>query len=108
MLTKREQEYLKYKHQGGVNNAKGGKYELYYLVYELLNLIFQSKNQLDKTSFCIQKKDTFVDDLCFTFPNGYQSFVQIKNVQSLNWGTREEFKSLCYDFIRRKPSVNPV
>lgn len=107
MLTEREQEYLKNKHQGGINNAKGGKFELYYLVYELFNLIFQYKDQLDKTSFCIQKKDTFVDDLCFTFPDGRESFVQIKNVQSLTWGTREEFKSLCYDFIRQKEETYP-
>lgn len=107
MLTKREQEYLKNKHQGGLNNSKGGKYELYYLVYELFSLIFQNKDQLDKTSFCVQKKDTFVDDLYFTFPGGRQSFVQIKNVQSLKWGTREEFKSICYDFIRQKEESNP-
>ncbi len=107
MLTKREQEYLKNKHQGGLNNGKGGKYELYYLVYELFNLIVQYKEHLDKTSFCVQKKDTFVDDLCFIFPDRSQSFVQIKNVKNLNWGDPGEFRTLGYDFIRQKEESAP-
>ena len=46
--------YLLAKHRGGENNLKGGLYEDYYAVFQIVSCLAKYKHELDAVSFQAQ------------------------------------------------------
>ena len=63
MRSEEDKVYLANKHKGGEANVKGGLYEDYYAVYQMVACIAKYKRELDGVAFQTQLEDTFVDDL---------------------------------------------
>ena len=61
-------QYLKNKHQGGENNQKGGLFEDFYAVYQIVSCIAKYKSSFDRVEFQTQLEDTFVDDMLIAHP----------------------------------------
>ena len=78
-------QYLKNKHQGGENNQKGGLFEDFYAVYQIVSCIAKYKSSFDRVEFQTQLEDTFVDDMLIAHPE-LNMYHQLKNTQSLSWG----------------------
>lgn len=63
MRSKADKAYLANKHKGGEANAKGGLYEDFYAVYQIVSCIAKYKAALEGVALQTQLEDTFVDDL---------------------------------------------
>lgn len=84
MRSEDEAKYLANKHRGGENNQKGGLYEDFYAVYQIVSCIASYKNSLDAVAFQTQLEDTYVDDLLIAHPSN-NVYHQLKDTKSLNW-----------------------
>lgn len=103
-LSKTEKKYLRNKHNGGLNNEKGNKYENYFIVYQICHYLSQM-NDLENIFFSTQTED-FIDDLLI---NENDNFIyhQLKNTNKLSWGKHDKMKSLANDFyLQRKKTFN--
>lgn len=92
--------YLAAKHRGGENNLKGGLYEDYYAVYQIVSCLAKYKHELDAVSFQAQLEDTFVDDLLIAHPN-VNIYHQLKNTQAVAWGSTEQKGDIAFDFAHQ-------
>lgn len=90
-------QYLKNKHRGGENNEKGGLYEDFYAVYQIVSCIARYKSCLDGVEFQTQLEDTFVDDLLIVHPK-QNVYHQLKNTQALGWGNVGYMGNIAFDF----------
>lgn len=90
-------QYLKNKHQGGENNQKGGLFEDFYAVYQIVLCIAKYKSSFDSVEFQTQLENTFVDDMLITHPE-QNVYHQLKNSQSLSWGKVDKKGDIAFDF----------
>lgn len=97
MRSEEDASYLKHKHTGGVSNSKGGLYEDYYAVYQIVSCIARYKSELDAVAFQTQLEDTFVDDLLIAHSSNKNIYHQLKDTSSLNWSDGNS-RSLQSDF----------
>lgn len=93
-------KYLAAKHRGGENNQKGGLYEDYYAVYQIVSCLAKYKHELDAVSFRAQLEDTFVDDLLIAHPD-VSIYHQLKNTQAVSWGSTEKKGDIAFDFAHQ-------
>ena len=93
-------QYLKNKHQGGENNQKGGLFEDFYAVYQIVSYIANHKYSFDNVKFQTQLEDTFVDDMLIAHPE-QNIYHQLKNTQSLSWGKMDKQGDIAFDFARQ-------
>src|SRR4051812_21865889 len=83
-------EYLKSKHQGGVNGQKGTRYEDYYAVFRLAEhaaAAYSTGNGLggsESMRFMSQVKRCFVDDLVIEGGQQQARFHQLRNAQRVS------------------------
>lgn len=87
MRSEKDKQYLANKHKGSVANAKGGLYEDYYAVFQMVACIARYKKELDGVAFQTQLEDTFVDDLLIAHPD-INVYHQLKNTKQLKWDTK--------------------
>lgn len=97
-ITEAERKYLKNKHKGGKNNAKGNRYENFYAVFQIASLMNSQFERLDNVYLTSQLSETFVDDLLIEKDNSIRTYHQIKDVKKLTWKNKE----LRNDFKRQK------
>lgn len=97
MRSKADKAYLANKHKGGWANAKGGLYEDFYAVYQIVSCIAKYKAALDGVALQTQLEDTFVDDLLITHPDK-NVYHQLKNTKSLTWNTESSERTITSDF----------
>ena len=90
-------KYLKNKHQGGENNQKGGLFEDFYAVYQIVSCIDRYKSSLDSVKFQTQLEDTFVDDMLIVLPE-WNIYHQLKNTKVLSWGKVDKQGDIAFDF----------
>lgn len=93
-------EYLANKHKGGENNQKGGLYEDFYAVFQIVKHLAKYKHELDAVSFQAQLKDTFVDDLLIARPD-INIYHQLKNTQQVVWGSVNKKGDIAFDFVHQ-------
>ena len=84
LRTEDDAKYLANKHRGGESNQKGGLYEDYYAVYQIVSCLARFKSSLDVIAFQSQLEDTYVDDLLVALPSS-NIYHQLKDVKDLNW-----------------------
>ena len=82
-LTVEDQAYLQRKHQGGVSDEKGNKYQLYYTTIQIITYLKQYADDLSSITLQAQVPDTFVDDLKITAFN-HIVYHQLKATQNLS------------------------
>jgi len=92
--------YLKNKHQGGESNQKGGLFEDFYAVYQIVSCIARCKSTFDSVEFQTQLEDTFVDDMLIAHPER-NMYHQLKNTQSLSWGKVDKQGDIAFDFAHQ-------
>ena len=92
--------YLLAKHRGGENNLKGGLYEEYYAVFQIVSCLAKYKHELDAVSFQAQLEDTFVDDLLIAHPD-VNIYHQLKNTQTVSWGSTKTKGDIAFDFAHQ-------
>jgi len=92
--------YLSAKHRGGVSNWKGGLYEDYYAVYQIVSCLAKYKHELDSVSFQAQLEDTFVDDLLISYSD-VNIYHQLKNTKTVVWGSTDKKGDIAFDFARQ-------
>jgi hypothetical protein len=93
-------QYLKHKHKGGANNYKGGLYEDFYAVYQIVTCIAKYKCCFDGVELQTQLEDTFVDDLLIAYPD-CNVYHQLKNTHSLYWGRVDKKGDIAFDFVHQ-------
>lgn len=93
-------QYLKNKHQGGENNQKGGLFEDFYAVYQIVSSITGYKSSFDSVEFQTQLEDTFVDDMLISHPE-QNTYHQLKNTKSLSWGKINKQGDIAFDFAHQ-------
>ncbi len=98
--TDKIKQYLKCKHQGGESNQKGGLFEDFYAVYQIVSCIAKYKSSFDSVEFQTQLEDTFVDDLLIARPE-QNMYHQLKNTQSLSWGKVDKQGDIAFDFTHQ-------
>lgn len=86
MRSDDEAKYLANKHKGGGNNQKGGLYEDYYAIYQIVSCIANYKTSLDVVAFQTQLEDTYVDDLLIAHPSN-NVYHQLKDTEALTWSS---------------------
>lgn len=94
-ISKEHKEYLKHKHQGGVNNSKGNSYEVIYATKEIVRL-FASGVDIHSTYIGTQMDGVFVDDLHIIFDET-KTYIQLKDKKNLGWGNLNR-GDVMYDF----------
>lgn len=92
--------YLKNKHLGGESNQKGGLFEDFYAVYQIILCIAKYKYSVDNVEFQTQLDDTFVDDLLIASPE-QNMYHQLKNTISLSWGSVDKQGNIAFDFAHQ-------
>lgn len=92
--------YLLAKHRGGENNLKGGLYEDYYAVFQIVSCLAKYKHELDAVSFQAQLEDTFVDDLLIAHLD-VNIYHQLKNTQTVSWGSTKRKGDIAFDFAHQ-------
>ena len=97
MRSNEDRTYLANKHKGGEADAKGGRYEDYYAVFQIVSCIAKYKVSLDRVAFQTQLEDTFVDDLLIAHPDK-NVYHQLKNTQELTWNTESSDRTITSDF----------
>lgn len=101
MHSEGDKTYLANKHKGGAANAKGGLYEDYYAVYQVVACIARYKCELDGVAFQTQLKNTFVDDLLIAHPD-INMYHQLKNTKQLEWNTKPSgTRTVASDFEKQ-------
>ena len=101
MRSEEDRQYLANKHKGGAANAKGGLYEDYYAVFQMVACIARYKRELDGVAFQTQLEDTFVDDLLIAHPD-INVYHQLKNTQQLKWDTKPSgTRTVASDFEKQ-------
>lgn len=98
--TNEVKQYLKNKHQGGENNQKGGLFEDFYAVYQIVLCIAKYQPSFDGVEFQTQLEDTFVDDMLIADPK-LNMYHQLKNTQSLSWGKVDKQGDIAFDFAHQ-------
>lgn len=98
--TEELQKYLANKHRGGENNLKGGAYEDFYAVYQIVSCLTRFKDRLDAVHFQAQSEDAFVDDLLIAYPE-INVYHQLKNTQDISWGDPEKKGDIAFDFAHQ-------
>ena len=93
-------QYLKNKHQGGENNQKGGLFEDFYAVYQIVSCIARYKSSFDRVGFQTQLENTFVDDMLIAHPE-QNMYHQLKNTRSLSWGKVDKQGDIAFDFAHQ-------
>ncbi|MBC7903693.1 MAG: hypothetical protein H7Y27_09725 [Gemmatimonadaceae bacterium] len=73
--------YLKNKNTGGSNNAKGNRFETYFIAFKIATYWEEDP---DQTLFTAQEL-CFVDDLVVRLLNQPPEYYQIKDVKSISW-----------------------
>lgn len=94
-------------HQGGSNNAKGNRYELYFMAYKAFQLASQPNLPLDKQCLLGQEMG-FVDDICHVDgQHNIKSNYQAKNsaYASADW-TEETATRFQYQQVIDKDLLN--
>lgn len=94
-------KYFERKLIGGASNQKGARYENFFAVFQLIQSFYiLLENTREGIEICSQV-EAFVDDLliCDISNNSYRYF-QLKNVNSINWGSG--LKSIADDFCKQK------
>ncbi len=98
VLSQEVFSYLRNKHRGGRSNQKGNTYENFFAIYQIALLapevIAQTAN-----IYILSQIPAFVDDLIID--RGADSTIQhyqIKETQSLSWGTDTSQVKIAYDF----------
>ena len=86
MRSEEDAKYLANKHRGGENNQKGGLYEDFYAVYQIVSYIANYKTSLDTVAFQTQLEDTYVDDLLIAHPTN-NIYHQLKDTETLKWSS---------------------
>lgn len=86
MRSEEDAKYLDNKHRGGENNQKGGLYEDFYAVYQIVSCIASYKSSLDAVAFQTQLEDTYVDDLLIAHPSN-NVYHQLKDTETLTWSS---------------------
>ncbi|MCF2602196.1 hypothetical protein JQM84_00530 [Parabacteroides distasonis] len=94
------QKYLANKHRGGENNLKGGTYEDFYAVYQIVSCLTRFKDRLDTVQFQAQLEDAFVDDLLIAYPE-INVYHQLKNTQDISWGDPQKKGDIAFDFAHQ-------
>lgn len=84
--SEEEAKYLSNKHRGGENNQKGGLYEDFYAVFQIVSCIASYKTSLDAVAFQTQLEDTYVDDLLIAHPSNCV-YHQLKDTETLKWSS---------------------
>ncbi len=97
MRNEEDKSYLANKHKGGEANAKGGLYEDFYAVFQIVSCIAHYKATLDSVALQTQLEDTFVDDLLIAHPDK-NVYHQLKNTQKLTWNTKSSDRTITSDF----------
>lgn len=97
MRSEADKAYLANKHKGGEVNAKGGLYEDYYAVFQIVSCIAKYKAALEGVALQTQLEDTFVDDLLIAHPDK-NVYHQLKNTQSLTWNMKSSDRTITSDF----------
>lgn len=92
--------YLIHKHCGGASNQKGGLFEDFYAVYQIVSCISKYNSSLDCVEFQTQLENTFVDDLLIAYPER-NIYHQLKNTKSLSWGKVNKQGDIAFDFARQ-------
>ena len=90
-------QYLKNKHQGGKNNQKGGLFEDFYAIYQIILCIAKYKASFNYVKFQTQLENAFVDDMLIVYPEK-NVYHQLKNVKSLSWGRVDKVGDIAFDF----------
>ena len=98
--TEEVKTYLTNKHKGGSNNQKGGLFEDFYAVYQIVSCIARYKSSFEGVAFQTQLEDTFVDDLLIAHPD-QNVYHQLKNTQSLSWGDVDKKGDIAFDFAHQ-------
>lgn len=93
-------QYLRNKHQGGENNQKGGLFEDFYAVYQIVSCIAKYQPSFEGVEFQTQLEDTFVDDMLIAHPE-QNTYHQLKNTQSLSWGKVDKKDDIAFDFAHQ-------
>ena len=96
MRSEEDAKYLANKHRGGENNQKGGLYEDFYAVYQIVSCIAAYKTSLDAVAFQTQLEDTYVDDLLVAHPS-HNVYHQLKDTETLRWSSGSS-RSIQSDF----------
>lgn len=94
-ISEEHKEYLKCKHQGGVNNSKGNTYEVIYATKEIVRL-FASGVDINSTYIGTQIDGVFVDDLHIMMEET-KTYIQLKDKKNLAWGKLNK-GDIMYDF----------
>ena len=110
-------KYLKNKHQGGINNAKGNVYENFFAVYQIAKLFNQ--NSSERTLLTAQSF-SFVDDLEIEYNSSENfkrrrykktiKFFQTKDVGNLDWHSGEHPLETDFELqfiMAKKNGFNP-
>ena len=105
MRSEEDRTYLANKHKGGEANAKGGLYEDFYAVFQIVSYIAKYKASLDDIAFQTQLEDTFVDDLLIAHPEK-NVYHQLKNTQNLTWNTKLSERTIASDFENQIKDCN--
>jgi hypothetical protein len=98
VLSQEVFSYLRNKHRGGINNQKGNTYENFFAIYQIALLAPEAIAQTANI-YILSQIPAFVDDLIID--RGADSTLQhyqIKETQSLSWGTDTSQVKIAYDF----------
>lgn len=95
--TEQIKHYLNNKHKGGENNQRGGLFEDFYAVYQIVSCLAKYKYSFEGVKFQTQLEDTFVDDLLIAHPN-QNVYHQLKNTKELSWGSTDKIGNIAFDF----------
>lgn len=86
MRSEEDAKYLANKHRGGENNQKGGLYEDFYAVFQIVSCIARYKTSLDAVALQTQLEDTYVDDLLIAHSSN-NVYHQLKDTETLTWSS---------------------
>lgn len=94
--SENETQYLAKKHIGGENNLKGGLYEDFYAVFQIVSCIANYKTSFDAVAFQTQLEDTYVDDLLIAHPSN-NVYHQLKDTEASKWSSGSS-RTILSDF----------
>lgn len=92
-------EYLRKKHQGGLNSRKGNTMEEFYATFQIAD--YMTEAHPEEIFLDGQKENAFVDDLYIKEYNK-QIYIQVKDVERLTWDTGSKKHTILSDFELQK------